>query len=587
MKKESGLSNVVGVVLLLFLVIVTASILGLILSSATYDAVDSTPNVIFTTSEDPYMLYNGGGDILYKNRLVFYSNGVDITDDISINSTNTWTEWHTGQAIELPAGYYVANLMIIALDSLGREQLLFQGSGVVMTPLPTTTITPTITSTVTPTPTPTPTVTITPTPIPTPSPYYNVGNDNGTGYATVEEFVDSLNNWSNALYGEDVAILYGGNNHKPDYEIAFFGDIPIGREPINITGEMVAGLPGHTLILNTYGSSLTEVQFTRAPGYEGELLVISSDAELETTGVTLKLDGMGHGAAPLLSITSGGSLNVHQDLTLINNTNPTGNGGAVFNEGDLYVSRQLIIYNNTANNGGGIYNMGGITLKSDNIIRDNVALEKGGGIYNAGSNGVSMKGPITNNSATNGGGVYNDGTITTMGIISGNTASISGGGVYNKGTYTFSWTSTVTSNQAQYGGGIYNEGSIPLFGGTISGNLATIDGGGIYNTGTIDPGSASISDNEATRNGGGIYNTGEFSSFGLALQTNIARTGNGGGVYNIGSILGNDWPSISGNDAPAPFPNGIGNQYYAIWDTENKFKPKPDTHSNPDYYYID
>ena len=530
MKKESGLSNVVGVVLLLFLVIVTASVLGLILSSATYDAVDSTPNVIFTTSKDPYMLYNGGGDILYKNRLVFYSNGVDITDDISINSTNTWTEWHTGQAIELPAGYYVANLMIIALDSLGREQLLFQGSGVVMTPLPTTTITPTITSTVTPTPTPTPTVTITPTPIPTPSPYYNVGNDNGTGYATVEEFVDSLNNWSNALYGEDVAILYGGNNHKPDYEIAFFGDIPIGHEPINITGEMVADLPGHTLIFNTYGGSLTEVQFTRAPGYEGELLVISSAAELETTGATLKLDGMGHGAAPLLVITSGGSLDVNGYITLINNTNPTGNGGAIRNEGSLDVSTNMIIYNNTARNGGGVYNVGTAFKISACDIHGNAASEKGGGIYNAGSSTVTINNEnakVYDNTATDGGGVYNAGTLTGGFPITGNTASGNGGGIYNAFSVTFTNGQPISGNSAGNGGGIYNTGTMG-FGGPISSNTAILNGGGLYNTGSYTMNWGSFSGNTAGSIGNHVYASGTSTN---SISAGVITLINGGGYY--------------------------------------------------------
>lgn len=222
---------------------------------------------------------------------MFYDNSEDITYQTQINGDGSWTEWRTGQAIELPDGYYVTNLTIIALDSLGRDQLLYRGSGAISTPLPT--------------------YTVMPTPEPTPNPYYTVGSDHADGFATVEEFVESLNNWSNALYGADVAMFSG--NH-----IAFLGDAPIGREPIRITGEM-----GTVTLNNLGGGSLSEVQFTRAPGYEGELLVISSAAELETTGAALKLDGMGHGAAPLLVITPRGSLDVHGHITLINNTNPT------------------------------------------------------------------------------------------------------------------------------------------------------------------------------------------------------------------------------------------------------------------------
>ena len=139
MKNELGVSSVVGVVLLLLLVVLAASVIGLTLSAATQNAVESTPNVQFILSADPQMLYHGGGDILYKDRLKFYDNGVDITSDVSIDSDDAWTEWRTGQAITLPDDYYVANLTIIAVDTLGRDQLLYRGSGVVVTPVPTPT----------------------------------------------------------------------------------------------------------------------------------------------------------------------------------------------------------------------------------------------------------------------------------------------------------------------------------------------------------------------------------------------------------------------------------------------------------------
>jgi len=566
MKNEAGVSSVVGVVLLLLLVVVVSSILALTLSSATNEAVDSTPNVIFTLSKDPQMLYHSGGDILYKNRLVFYDNGVDITSGVRINSEDTWTEWRTGQAIKLPGGYYVANLTIIALDSLGREQLLYRGSGAVSTPLPT--------------------------PEPTPNPYYTVGSDHADGFATVAEFVESLNIWSNALYGADVAKCSGN-------AIAFKRDVPIGGEPIRITAGM-----GTVSLTNLGDGTLSEVKFTRAPGYEGELLVISSGAGLQTPGANLILDGMGQVAAsPLLVINSGGSLVVNgYRITLINNINPTGNGGALHNEGSVSVTVYLNvsgntamngagiynlgvmtlnspsvitdnaasengggIYNegqltsgslvnvsgNTAMNGAGIYNLGGLTLSSPNEIKDNVALEKGGGIFNGGPGPVSIKGPITQNSAKYGGGVYNEGSISPFeGTISGNTASISGGGVYNKGTYKFSGVSTVTNNNAQSGsgGGIYNEGSIPSFEGTISGNTASISGGGVYNKGTSTfKWTSTITSNKA-QYGGGVYNTGTVPTFGGSISGNTA-TIQGGGLYNTNSFtLGGS--SIAGNTAP-------------------------------------
>ena len=158
MKKESGVSNVVGVIILLFLVISIAAVLGLVLSSATYDAVDTTPNVIFTTSEDPYLLYHGGGDVLYKNDLKFYAGGSDISDSISIDGVYDWTGgWHTGQAINTEnTGRTVSDLTIVTLDSRGDAYLIYNGPTADPipegTPVPDETPEPTTTPTAAPTP---------------------------------------------------------------------------------------------------------------------------------------------------------------------------------------------------------------------------------------------------------------------------------------------------------------------------------------------------------------------------------------------------------------------------------------------------
>jgi hypothetical protein len=153
MIRESGVSNVVGVLLLLFLVMVTSAVLGLVLSSATYDAVDTAPDVIFTVSEDPYLLYHGGGDILYKNDLVFYAGGYDVSGSISLEDEGeSWTEWHTGQAIY--TNHIVSELTIVALDSRGNAYLVYNGP--TADPIPGGKPVPDVTPKPTVTPTPSP-----------------------------------------------------------------------------------------------------------------------------------------------------------------------------------------------------------------------------------------------------------------------------------------------------------------------------------------------------------------------------------------------------------------------------------------------
>ena len=80
-------------------------------------------------------------------------------------------------------------------------------------------------------------------------------------------------------------------------------------------------------------------------------------------------------------------------------------------------------------NGGGIYNKGNLTL--DNVIVNNCNAKSGGGIYSEGS--LTMNnGAVTNNTASNsGGGIYNKGDATLNDVnIEENTAINSGGGIF-------------------------------------------------------------------------------------------------------------------------------------------------------------
>ncbi len=364
LRSDSAVSSVVGVVLLLLLVVLAASVIGLTLSAATQNAVESTPNVQFIPSADPQMLYHGGGDVLYKDRLKFYDNGVDITGLTQIDGGDAWTEWRTGQAIELPDDYYVANLTIIALDTLGRDQLLYRGSGVVVTPVPT------------PTPT-TSTPTVTPTPTPTPSPYYVVGSE---PYANASEFVDSLNAWK-----EGTADLVGNGN-----SLLLFRDIIVGNEPIVLTPEIMGSdnilyiTDGWSQIYKKNGKD--NITISRAPGYAGTLLVIETGT-LSSNTVQIVLDGTNQvGSAPLLVIENGATLSINEVLTVVNGIKEGGEGGGIYNAGTLRVQSNLILANNNAEYGGGIFvdDEGSVTMTGGSIAR-NYATVKGGGVYNKGS----------------------------------------------------------------------------------------------------------------------------------------------------------------------------------------------------------
>lgn len=163
--------------------------------------------------------------------------------------------------------------------------------------------------------------------------------------------------------------------------------------------------------------------------------------------------------------------------------------------------------------------------------------KKGVGIYNYGSNFNMFGGIITANNNENGAGVYNvpEGYYFSTfkmygGTISGNTASVNGGGVYNDGHFYF-YGGSITQNSADVGGGIYNTNQynkvsdITMSGGSITKNSAII-GGGVYNDtntslkmlgGQITDNTISkSSDSGRTPHGGGVYQNGEMTVGGAA-----------------------------------------------------------------------
>lgn len=156
---------------------------------------------------------------------------------------------------------------------------------------------------------------------------------------------------------------------------------------------------------NNNDGGLSEITFFRAPGYDGPLLVIESGADVNWNhGTRFTLDGNGHGDAPLMVIEDDASFIV-ATITLINNTNPNGNGGGIYNEGSLRVYSALNLHGNTAMNGAGLYNSGNILQASGLSITGNIAYNKGGGIYNSGTFPYSS-GSISSNSAPVGSNYY-------------------------------------------------------------------------------------------------------------------------------------------------------------------------------------
>ena len=290
---------------------------------------------------------------------------------------------------------------------------------------------------------------------------------------------------------------------------------------------------------------------------------------------------------------------VDMDSFTIQNGFTTGDGGAIYNQGDLTLNGRIDVkYSHADGDGGAIRNIGGATLTINGAyIYGNDADDDGGAIYNTGdlviNDGPDWAADINHNHADGDGGalVHWLGTMTLNGgNIHDNTAGDSGGAIWVD-WYNFVMNGGSISNNAatNNGGGIeqtYGYGDpMTINGGSIQGNTAA-NGGGIHNggSGTVNFLGGDITGNHATMangGGGGVWNEGIFNMGGGAgtpvIQDNTGYYGAGVGNYVFGG--GNAHFNmmsglIQGNDAG----NGYGG---GVWNTGTFIMSAPGSTATP------
>lgn len=168
------------------------------------------------------------------------------------------------------------------------------------------------------------------------------------------------------------------------------------------------------------------------------------------------------------------------------------------------IINSLTLTNATEGDGGAIYNYGNLTV-TDSTFRSNHATNDGGAITNAGTLTVTRS-TFNSNSASNAGAIYNDaGTLNvTESTFSNNTATNRGTIFNRQGTLTVTG-STFTSNTANEGGAISNLGTLTVTGSYFDNNTASLRGGAIINSITLTVTDSTFTGNHANA-GGAIFN---------------------------------------------------------------------------------
>lgn len=126
MKQDAAVSEVLGTILLVALVVCAAGLLALFSLNLVLENGDTAPDVSLRASASPYHLYHAGGDALLKTEIRIYSQSTDITEKTRINGKK-WDVWKTGDYLYLTDGYNVKTVTVVGKTSSGEEVLLFEG----------------------------------------------------------------------------------------------------------------------------------------------------------------------------------------------------------------------------------------------------------------------------------------------------------------------------------------------------------------------------------------------------------------------------------------------------------------------------
>lgn len=363
--------------------------------------------------------------------------------------------------------------------------------------------------------------------------------------------------------GSACGIIIGLGQQDDEWEIKVSGTVPKAVIPETITTQKAKSviLSGADE-LDSDGIPVDKIDNEAKTG-----TVLTVNSSVPVTITNLKLTG---GVAPYgnyaggIVIKQGSTVCLGDGAVIVGNTNTsTGCGGAVLNEGTLYMYGTAVIGNKLAtkpavgsSSTSYLYNDSTYASKYEDQLTANYS-SSGGGVYNGNkdndqinaklymgykpdSDGTPVRQELTGgfyaNGATNGGAIYNapnSFVYFDSGIIKYSTASGNGGGIYNGKNGTVEMTGGQIIENIGYwpgytsesGGGVYNFHNSARFimsGGVINKNWATSNGGAIANGGKVYIyGTAVIGNESATSlataenygnkavKGGAIYNNGQ------------------------------------------------------------------------------
>lgn len=416
--------------------------------------------------------------------------------------------------------------------------------------------------------------------------------------------------FSDGTISSNIAQTNGGGAYIDNGNATISGGTISGNQAENSAATASIGKGGGIYITN--GNLTVESgDFLNNSAYfeGGGLYVSGADCTATLNGGTVKDN-------TVLSGTGGGMYLYRASLeinggTLTGNTAPNGaGGGACVNSATFTVKGNSVISGNSAMQGGaafvvsGQYGSGNFVMENGDVSQ-NSATGDGGAIYIQGDSYFTIRnGTISNNSsALDGGAVYikdsgsftmddgkldenesggeggavyikgNGNFIMNDGSLEENTANTTGGAVYMLGAGSFTmkkgYLKNNTANNFAGAVSIDGGGSFEMFDGTISGNKTLTNSGGavrVQGGGSFIMHNGTISGNVAKASAGAIRMTnGNFTMYNGLIENNSCSDSGGfmymqGGTCTIyNGIIRNNHKTASLNTGGAILINSSGN----------------------------
>jgi predicted outer membrane repeat protein len=184
-----------------------------------------------------------------------------------------------------------------------------------------------------------------------------------------------------------------------------------------------------------------------------QIFLVLENGDLSLRDITLSDANFGSGAAIFIDHDATARLD---GVTIRNSRAEGSGGGAIYNNGTLFVDHSVFEGNRANSEGGGIMNNGGEATISYSTFRGNRA-QTGGGILNSGGQVTVTNSLFVENEATGNGGGVNavSGSVNLTNVTFAQNKADRGGGLYTSGFVNI-LNSTFRHNRANLGGALFN-----------------------------------------------------------------------------------------------------------------------------------